>query len=54
MLQLSDGLNCFLILLLPEFDFLSRGVQFLGECSGKFHVLLTLKFLELGAGSAWM
>jgi hypothetical protein len=42
-LQLSDGLHCLLILLLLEFHFLHSGVQFLGEHSGKVHLLLDLE-----------
>jgi hypothetical protein len=47
-LQLSDGLHCPLILVLLEFHFLHNGVQFLGECSGKFHLLLELEVPWIG------
>jgi hypothetical protein len=42
-LQLLDDLHCLLILLLPEFHLFSSGVQFLGEHSGKIHLLLELE-----------
>jgi hypothetical protein len=41
-LQLPDDLHCLLVLLLLEFHFLCSGVQFLGEHSGKIHLLLEL------------
>jgi hypothetical protein len=36
------------LLLLPEFYFLNGGVQFLGEHSGKFHLLLDLEVSWIG------
>jgi hypothetical protein len=47
-LQLPDDLHCLLVLLLPEFHFLHSGIQFLGECSGKFYLLLEVEVPCIG------
>jgi hypothetical protein len=47
-LQLLDDLHCLLILLVPEFHFLSCGVQFLGERRGEIHLLLELEVPRIG------
>jgi hypothetical protein len=52
-LQLLDDLHCLLILLVPEFHFLSCGVQFLGERRGEIHLLLELEVPRI-IGSTWI